>query len=77
MVLLSSLAFPGSGVFSVSVISVPMAVARFLASLHSVVLLPVGLWVSQVHQVISGSMELGRGGPLRGIYSWDPWCLSP
>ena len=69
MVLLISLAFPRSGVFSVSVISVPVAVARFLASLHSVFLLAVGLWVSQVHQMVSGSMELGRGDPLRGIYS--------
>ena len=77
MVLLSSLAFPGSGVFTVLVISVPMAVARFLASLHLVVLLPVGLWVLQVHQVISGSMELGGDGPLRDIYSWESWCLSP
>ena len=57
------LGLPRPGVFSVSLISVPMAVARFLASLHSVVLLPVGLWVSQVHQVISGSIELGWGRP--------------
>ena len=78
MVLSISLAFPGSGAFSASAISLLMAVARFLASLHSVVsfgvlaepsvmvFLSVSLWVSQVHQVTSGSMELGRVQPPAG-----------